>query len=87
MQYGIFDEVVEPEKLKEHVAELGKRIASKGPLAVRKAKQVMRTIFEPALGVGLKAEVDGFVELFKSSDRAEGMKAFLQKRTPEFTGN
>lgn len=86
LQYGIFDEVVEPEKLIEHAKELAKRIASKGPLAVKSAKKVMRDIFEPELSIGLKKEVDAFVELFKTSDRAEGMKAFLQKRPPNFTG-
>lgn len=86
LQYGIFDEVVEPEKLMDHVMELGKRIASKGPLAVKSAKKVMRDIFEPSLDLGLKKEVDAFVGLFTTDDRAEGMKAFLQKRAPTFTG-
>jgi enoyl-CoA hydratase/carnithine racemase len=65
---------------------LAKRISEKGPLAVKKAKAVIRSIFEPALHNGLRAEVEGFLELFASRDREEGMRAFLQKRAPVFEG-
>lgn len=86
LNYGVVDIVTPHEELDSTVTALAKRISEKGPLAVKKAKAVIRSIFEPTLHNGLRSEVEGFVELFDSKDREEGMRAFLQKRSPVFEG-
>ena len=61
-------------------------IAQKAPLAVQKAKTVIRQSQEGALNAGLRLEVEGFLSLFATEDRAEGMNAFLQKREAKWQG-
>ena len=59
-------------------------IANKAPLAVEKAKKVIRLSQESSLLAGLRQEVEGVLDLFDTRDREEGMGAFLEKRNPEF---
>ncbi|MCB0333269.1 MAG: enoyl-CoA hydratase/isomerase family protein [Bdellovibrionales bacterium] len=83
---GIVDQVFEPEALLEQAHAMAQTIASKGPLAVWGAKEVIREAQDGLLCEGLSKEVEKFLELFQSADRKEGMAAFLEKRTPDFTG-
>jgi enoyl-CoA hydratase len=61
-------------------------IASKSPVAVRLAKMAVNKAFEMGLTDGIDFERELFYLLFASEDKAEGMKAFLEKRKPEFKG-
>ncbi len=83
---GIVDKLCEPENLMEEVRNYAALIAAKGPLAVRKAKEVIRRTEEIALLGGLRNEIEAFLELFASADREEGMNAFLEKRQAKFRG-
>ena len=56
------------------------------PLAVRAAKAAIRAAAERPLGDGLAAERESFFGLFDTDDQAEGMAAFIDKRTPVWTG-
>lgn len=85
-QFGIVDEVVPDGELLARAEEISSEILKQGPLAVAKAKEVFRQSEEQRMLSGLRLEVEAFLELFKSSDRAEGMAAFLEKRAPHFTG-
>ena len=62
------------------------RVAKKGPLAVRRAKEAIDRGADLDLADGLEIERQLFSDLFASADRSEGMKAFLEKRPPVFTG-
>lgn len=86
LSLGIVDQVVEGEKLTETIDALCAKISSKGPLAVQGAKAVIRQSQETMLLSGLRLEAETFLSLFATRDREEGMTAFLQKRTPAFTG-
>ena len=61
-------------------------MASKGPLALRMAKEGVVKAFELALTEGLEYERKLFYTLFATEDQKEGMRAFVEKRKPNFKG-
>lgn len=83
---GLVAEVTEPELSLSKAVKLAKIIASKAPLAVRQAKELMLTAFESSLESALAAERKAFILLAATKDRQEGMTAFLEKRPPSFSG-
>lgn len=86
LKLGVVDRLVEPAALSQEVRQIADTIAKKAPLAIREAKRVLRESQEHSLLSGLRLEVEAFLGLFGSADRAEGMEAFIQKREARFTG-
>ena len=85
LRIGLVQKVVEPEVLMEEVMKIAKTIASKGPMAVKKVKAVTRQGFLMDFEKGCELEADQFGSLFgKGSEGEEGMKAFLEKRKPNW---
>lgn len=70
----------------EAALEVANTIASMGPVAVRYAKQAIHDNADADLSTGLAAEKALFALCFATNDQSEGMAAFLEKRTPTFTG-
>jgi enoyl-CoA hydratase len=85
-QIGLVMDVVPLANLLGHARSALERVAKKGPLAVRRAKEAIDRGADLELADGLTIESKMFSDLFDSSDRREGMKAFLEKRPPVFTG-
>jgi enoyl-CoA hydratase len=85
-EIGLVLEVVPLPKLLGHARAALERVAKKGPLAVRRAKEAIDRGADLELADGLAIERQLFSDLFASTDRSEGMKAFLEKRPPVFTG-
>lgn len=83
---GIVDRVVAVGEVQNEVNRIADLIQTKGPLAVQMAKKVIFEAASDQLNRGLKREVDGFLNLFETQDRSEGMRAFLEKRSPNFVG-
>ena len=77
---------VEEGTVLEGALKLADRIASKGPVAVRLAKQACAIAEELDIEVGLQEEAELFARCFDTEDQSEGMAAFLEKRKPEFVG-
>ena len=85
-EIGLVLDVVPLANLLGHARAMLERIAKKGPLAVRRAKEAIDRGADLELADGLTIEREVFADLFDSADRREGMKAFLDKRPPVFTG-
>jgi len=85
-EIGLALDVVPLAKLLPHARAALERVAKKGPLAVQRAKEAIDRGADLELADGLHIEREVFSDLFNSADRREGMKAFLEKRPPLFTG-
>ena len=83
---GLVTTVVPAEATVDAALELAARIAAMPPLAVRAAVAAIRDAHERALADGLAREREAFFRLFDTHDQAEGMAAFVEKRSPSWTG-
>jgi enoyl-CoA hydratase len=83
---GLVDEVYDTEELLDKAKEMAGKIASNGPLAVRACKMLINKGLDCDLDTGLHLEREAIAVLFSTLDQKEGMKAFLEKRRPEFKG-
>ena len=83
---GLVNKVVPPEELMNAAEEMGRRIASRGPLAVRAAIEAVMSGSDMAFDDGQFLEATLFGLLASSEDMKEGMGAFLEKRTADFEG-
>lgn len=85
-EIGLINQVVEPPELMNEAMKLAKKIAFKAPLAIRLAKETINRGLDTDLVSAMEYERRGFALLFSSTDRAEGMSAFIEKRRPNFRG-
>ncbi len=86
VEMGLVNKVVSAEQLAAEVESLAKTMASKGPIALRYIKEAVNQGLDLTLEQGLRLEADLYFLLHTTADRQEGVKAFLEKRTPEFRG-
>lgn len=83
---GLALDVLPGAELLNHCRAVLSRIAKKGPLAVARAKRVIAQGADLPLAAGNQLEREAFADLFHSTDRKEGMTAFLEKRPAVFRG-
>jgi len=83
---GLVDEVVPAETLLPRCQEIARTIASKGPVGVSFAKLAVNHGADVSLAEGLAYETELFAKVFATADQKEGMKAFVEKRPPQFVG-
>ena len=83
---GLLSRVVAPEVLLAEAKKLAREIAKASPLAAQAAKAAANAAVDRQLDAGLMKEREAFYRLFDTQDQKEGMKAFIEKRTPQFTG-
>ncbi len=83
---GLVARVVAREAWLEEAKAVARAIASKGPVAQRLAKESVNRAFESTLETGLDFERKALYLAFASEDAGEGLKAFTEKRKPEFRG-
>lgn len=86
LRLRLVEEVVEPATLLDRAVTLAELMASKSPVALAAAKEATRAALSLPLDDGLKLETALFQLCFSSADKAEGVRAFLEKRAAEFTG-
>lgn len=83
---GLINEVVPKEKLTTRVDEVLTGLLGKGPIALRLGKEAVHKAMDLTLDQGMRLEEDLYALLQTTQDRAEGIRAFLEKRTPKFSG-
>lgn len=83
---GLVNRVVDDEELMDEVYKMAEKIAAKPPLALKMAKRTVNTGLNLDIKSGTELETISWSDLFATEDQKEGMKAFLEKRKPNFTG-
>lgn len=83
---GIVSELTPEGEALKHAVEVAETIATMPPLAVAAIKDVVRAGADVPLETALLLERKAFQILFDSQDQKEGMRAFLEKRTPVYQG-
>jgi len=86
LQMGLANMVVKPEELMDASVKVAKKIIGKAPLAVKMALIAVNQGVENDLETGLVLEAAFGNLLLVSEDKEEGVKAFMEKRKPNFTG-
>lgn len=87
LRIGLVNAVVPHDELAAKVKSVADKIASKGRIAVAQCKRVLFSGEDVSLDVANALETQAFAMLFGTKDRAEGMKAFLEKRKAAFVGS
>jgi enoyl-CoA hydratase len=85
-EMGLASEVVPDAEVEKRAVELAARIAELPPLAVQLAKEAVLAGMEAPLSSALALEAKSMQILFSSQDQKEGMRAFIEKRKPKFSG-
>jgi enoyl-CoA hydratase len=84
LRLGLVNRVVKPEELVPFVSELAAKIAAQGPAAVRLAKACINHGLDTDLNTGCAYEIEAFGVCFATGEPAEGTRAFLEKRNPQW---
>ncbi|MFQ5892734.1 MAG: enoyl-CoA hydratase-related protein [Nitrospinota bacterium] len=83
---GLVNAVVPPESLMEEARKLAATIAEKPPVAVRTCLESVTRGLNMTVDEGLNLEASLFAQTAATQDIHEGIRAFLEKRKPQFTG-
>lgn len=87
VRFGLANRVVPNAELLDEAMTLAEKIAKKSPLVLKLLKRTLRDGIDMPLSAALAHEQAMIGLVFDSRDAHEGMAAFLEKRTPNFTGN
>jgi enoyl-CoA hydratase len=83
---GLVHKVVPPGELMGTVQELAQKIADQSPISLAYAKEAVHKGLDLTLDQGLRLEADLYYLIHTTRDRTEGIKAFREKRKPQFEG-
>ncbi|MBN1161539.1 MAG: enoyl-CoA hydratase/isomerase family protein [Dehalococcoidales bacterium] len=86
LEIGLVGKVVPADALSAEAQKLAETVAAKGPLALRYLKEAVLKGMDMTLEQGLRLEADLYLLLHTTSDRTEGIKSYLEKRTPKYKG-
>jgi 2-(1,2-epoxy-1,2-dihydrophenyl)acetyl-CoA isomerase len=86
LRIGMVERVVTAAALAEETAKLARAIASGPPLAIAAIKRALSESERNDLAEQIALESESQLRAFQSTDAAEGMKAFFEKRPPVFSG-
>ncbi len=83
---GLVSKVVPRQALAAEAEEIARKLSARAPIAVRYAKEAVNKGMDMTLAQGLRLEADLSFLLQSTKDRAEGIKAFLEKKKATFEG-
>ncbi|OKL36946.1 enoyl-CoA hydratase [Domibacillus mangrovi] len=83
---GILEYAVPREKLLEKTLKIAESMVKNAPLALIQAKAAINNGVEVDLSTGLKIEELAYNTLISTEDRLEGLRAFAEKRSPQYKG-
>jgi enoyl-CoA hydratase/carnithine racemase len=86
LSIGLITRMSQPGQLMDDAKELARTLAKKAPITVQIILDVVTRGVETTLDQGLKIEEEGWHRVEKTKDAKEGIKAFIEKREPVFTG-
>jgi enoyl-CoA hydratase/carnithine racemase len=86
LDWGIVNALYEPDALMPAALETAARIASNAPIAVTEARRSIHVGLQKDLAAAMRFEIECYNKLVPTEDRSEGIRAFNEKRKPEFKG-
>jgi len=86
LEWGVVNALYEPDTLIPAALETATRIASNAPIAVKEARRSIHGGLQKDLAAAMRFEIECYNKLVPTEDRREGIRAFNEKRKPEFKG-
>jgi len=84
---GLVHKVVPPVELMQVVSDMARKMALMSPISLAYTKEAVKKGMDLTLEQGLRLEADLYYLIHTARDRIEGIKAFQEKRRPEFKGD
>lgn len=86
LEIGLVNKTCEPNNLMEECNKMASMILETGPIAIEQAKYAINAGIETDINTGLGIESNAYCLTIPTEDRLEGLKAFREKRKPEYKG-
>lgn len=84
LNWGLVTEVHEPEKLLDAALKKAHRIATRAPLSIEATKEAASKAFELDFESGQALQTEKFVEMFRTEDHQEALRAFFERRDGDY---
>ena len=86
LEWGVVNKLCAPEKLMEETLSVAQTICDNAPISVRQAKRSIHFGAHMDIRSALFFEVDAYNKMVGTEDRREGVRAFNERRKPQFKG-
>ena len=87
LAWGLVNKVVPLTELMSTTLATATRIAANAPISIRQAKKSIAMASQTDIALGYKYEIEAYNRMVPTEDRLEGVRAFNEKRKPDFKGN